>query len=358
MGLLARKGAAHTTQLQGQCQRVLQYQTPVTCLPSEWLGHLSHMPGAVILDFNVIDCQQQKYCDILDMFVGAVKSSHDTVGLCMLPASPVYQQQVQLTLMLACRDAQLDSRLLTVHLLMPRKGKDTTSSNTPQVAYLVLVGKAFPQEMAMDSHPTMHTRVGKTKSFQSLVVGPVNPIMTDAEQKSIPKKRNNAALWSHVWPIDVWTGILTELDILPLQSGNVIVELEASPNLALHLLPRLLELDWAEGLSSMWLGCHGRHCPAKKHAMISQLEKCAAEQSGKSSGASKRQLTSQKSETDDTLGSLPGNIYIFQYFIYIIDIFDIIGRIGTFGIHHPKTWVTNMGHKSHLYGKCGSWPLK
>ena len=28
----------------------------------------------------------------------------------------------------------------------------------------------------------------------------------------LPKKRNNAALWSHVWPIDVWTGILTELD--------------------------------------------------------------------------------------------------------------------------------------------------
>ena len=49
--------------------------------------------------------------------------------------------------------------------------------------------------------------------------------MSDVEQRALPKKRNNAALWSHVWPIDVWTGILTELDILPMQSGNGIVEL-------------------------------------------------------------------------------------------------------------------------------------
>ena len=72
--------------------------------------------------------------------------------------------------------------------------------------------------------------------FRCLVVGPVNPTMSDVEQRAIPKKRNNAALWSHVWPIDVWTGILTELDILPMQSGNGIVEQECTRQWGVHLL--------------------------------------------------------------------------------------------------------------------------
>ena len=352
MGLLAQKSAAYTTKLQGQCQRVMQYQTPVTAIPPEWLGHLSHMQGAMILDLNAVEGVSGASLEHqVDMLIQSVKGAHDTVGLCMLPASPGCQQQVQLALMLACRDAKLDSRLLTVNLQTSRRGNNTTGSNVPQVVYLVLVGKVFPLETAIerDCQPTMHTRVGNSKCFKSLVVGPVNPTMSDVEQKTIPKKRNNAALWSHVWPIDVWTGILTGLDILPMQGGWVIIELEASPNLALHLLPHLLELDAvADGQSSMWLGCHGKHCPAKKQAMVGQLEKFAADMAessaadaaGKSSAASKRQLTSRKSDTDDTLGSLPSNdfnnwhiliywnywIYIFIEFIiyWNIDIFDIL----------------------------------
>ena len=65
--------------------------------------------------------------------------------------------------------------------------------------------------------------------FRCLVVGPVNPTMSDVEQRAPSKEaQKKPALWSHVWPIDVWTGILTELDILPMQSGNGIVEQECT----------------------------------------------------------------------------------------------------------------------------------
>ena len=60
-------------------------------------------------------------------------------------------------------------------------------------------------------------------------MGPVNPTMSDVEQRAPSKEaQKKPALWSDVWPIDVWTGILTEQAFLPTQSANGIVELEHS----------------------------------------------------------------------------------------------------------------------------------
>lgn len=264
------------------------------------------MSGTIWLDCNAINFADINIgvdqCGQVSVLIDAIVQSMDLVGICMLPMDSQVQGKAQFLLLSACQSSKLEWRLLTLPL------KQSPGSGSAKVMYLVIIGKSFQDPPGASL--TMHQRVAMTKAFQCLTLGPVNPSIDDEEDRSVPRKRNGAHLWEVTWSVEMWKHLMQQLAVWPVAGGDVMVELEASPNLVANLLPSLVKkaLDKDGSGEAVWLGCHFFGSPAKQkylqdtiHATVTGLQ---SEMSGAQASPNVRKLAARKSDTDDSLSCL------------------------------------------------------
>lgn len=298
--VLQQKSAAHVSQLSGTAGRVARYHTPISgqSLPNDWRRLLSHMSGTIWLDCNAIDSDQ---CDQFGQFtvlVNAIHQSMDLVGICMLPMDSKVQGKVQFQLLSACQSCSLEWRMLTV----PLKGK---RGGEAKVMYLLIIGKSFQDTPG--ALVTMHQRIGQSEAFQSLTLSVLDPTISDEEEKTAPRKRNGAHLWEVTWSVKVWMHLMQQLTVWPVAAGDLLIELEASPNLVTQLLPSLVDkaMDSNANGEAIWLGCHFYGSPAKQKYLQDSIQRTVTNlQSEAKASPSVRRLVARKSDTDDNLSCL------------------------------------------------------
>jgi len=305
--LLQQKSAAHVSQLSGTAGRIARYHTPISgqSLPNDWHRLLSHMSGTIWLDCNAI-ASDQLDSDQFGQFtvlVNAIGQSMDLVGICMLPMDSKVQGKVQFQLLSACQSSSLEWRMLTV----PLKGKRGTpgQSGEARVMYLLIIGKSFQDTPG--ALVTMQQRIAKTEAFQSLTLQPLDHTISDEEEKTMPRKRNGAHLWEITWSVKVWMHLMQQLTVWPVAAGDLLIELEASPNLVTQLLPSLVEkaMDSNASGEAIWLGCHFYGSPAKQKYLQDSIQRTVTNlQSEAKPSPSVRRLVAQKSDTDDNLSCL------------------------------------------------------
>lgn len=313
---LADKEKQRQSDVKTLCGKYMRYTNSLTGsqLPAEWGRSLAHLSGCLLVDCNAIEQSDNVTAPQVRLTIDVLSSFNDAVGLFVLPWCPVVSASIQFQVMSEAQTAGLKWRTLTGLLssqsILPAGQSAESSGNTAKghsAVLIMVVGKFLgttPSTASPEIALTMHQRISQSTAWSTLFVDSLDQLVPD----SPPKRSNGSPLWDHCLPKGFWTTLLGAVGAFPLQSGDFLLEVEASHSLSCDLLDDILS---GQG-QSQWLGFHYHSSPAKKQYIQTKLDEVAkafweSEKSMKSvdpdhtQQSPRRSLHVQKSDTDDVL---------------------------------------------------------